>query len=82
MHRISGVIECQSELPFYVTGPPPEGYYVSSSVFGRVYVKHNSVSEYLGKNIRAGGWLKNICGVDAMLCYPLIDAEWIKISED
>ena len=82
MHYISGIVEYQSEPAPYMSGPPPEGYYVNSSVFGRVYVKHNSFSEYLGKNIWVRGWLKDICGVDGMPCYPLIDAEWIKISED
>ena len=77
-HYISGIVEYQSKPDPFTTGPAPEGYYVNSSVFGRVYVRHNSVSEYLGKNIRARGWLKDICGVDDSPCYPLIDAEWIR----
>jgi len=73
---VSGVVKYHKP-DYTVSLDAPEGYYIEASAIGRVYLKHESISEYLDKNIKVSGVLREICGNDQGSCFPLIDARWI-----
>jgi hypothetical protein len=51
---------------------PPEGYYIESSGFERVYLPESDAAPFVGKAVQASGRLTTVCGPDGSPCYPLV----------
>ena len=76
---LSGVIKYQAEAHISVSAAAPEGYCIESPVFGLVYVSHNEIDKYRGKQVRLYGGIRTISNKrDGYPVYPLIQADWIQ----
>ncbi len=77
-YYVSGIVR-QAPIPSpFLSGADPEGYYLESSVFGKVYLKHALLAQYNGQKISTEGKMDRVCGPDGMPCYPQLILEWLK----
>ncbi len=79
--RATGIVKYQEEFPLTVSCMPPEGYFLSSNCFERLYISHEDIASFNGKRVSINGVIGEIRGRDYTAQFPLLIVNELTVIE-